>query len=194
MITEDKLHQRNMQYLLRRNTKSSGLSEKICNSLYSSYSVMSLSKPCADLDTIVSPSHFKTDNFLKSNVIIVCGGTRDISRNGTNKGLRCFKQFSMKTSNANLIILDASHHHDLEKKLCVNKEAIIFNGKLHKLMKSFQHVRLLIMNMSRHLFMKPGLHMNSCGKFWTSGIIVKSISVISLTKQDRPPRNLAWPN
>jgi hypothetical protein len=105
IITEDRLHKRKVQYLLRRKNcctrwwSSKGLSEKICNSFESSYSVMSLSKPSADLDTIISTSYFKTDNILKSDMIIVCGGTWDISSNETNKGLRCFRQFSMKASN-----------------------------------------------------------------------------------------------
>jgi hypothetical protein len=59
--------------------------------------------------------HFKAHNFSKNNVIIVCGGTRDISRNETNKGLSCFKQFAMQTSNTNIITIDASHCHDLEE-------------------------------------------------------------------------------
>jgi hypothetical protein len=68
-------------------------------------------------------------------VIIVCGETRDISINETNKGLRCFKQSEMKTSSTNVIILDAPHHHDLEENSCINKEAIIFVRKLHNIMK-----------------------------------------------------------
>jgi hypothetical protein len=131
---------------------------------------------------------------LKNVVVIVCGGTRDISSNNTNKGLRCFKQFAMKTSNTNVIILDAPHLHDLREKLCINKEVIIFNSKLRKVMKSFQHVQFLIMNMIRKLLMKHGLHSNSPGLSGTSGIIGNSISVLSSTKQDSPPRNLAWPD
>jgi hypothetical protein len=53
---------------------------------------MGASKPNADLNAVTS-HHLKTDNFSKNDVIIVCGGTKDISRNETNKGRRCFKQF-----------------------------------------------------------------------------------------------------
>jgi hypothetical protein len=171
-----------------------GLSEKISNSLDSSYSVMGVSKPDADLDAITSPSHFKTDNFLKNDVIILCGGTTGISRNETNKGLRCFKQFAMKTSNTNIIILDAPHRHDLGELSCVNKEVIVFNRKPHKVMKLFQHVQLLNMNVNRNFFTRHGLRMNSSGKSCISGIIVKSISVLFSAKQDRPSINLTWPD
>jgi hypothetical protein len=76
---------------------------------------MGLTNPNENLDAIISPSHFKIDNILKKDVVIICGETRDISRSETNKGLRCFKQFEMKTSHTNVIILYAPHHHDLEK-------------------------------------------------------------------------------
>jgi hypothetical protein len=79
----------------------------------------------------------------------------------------------MKTNSTNVIILDTPHSHDLEEKLRINKEVIIFNRKLHKVMISFQHVQLLDMNMSRNLCMRHGLHMNS-HKSWTSNIVVKS--------------------
>jgi hypothetical protein len=131
---------------------------------------------------------------LKNDVIILCGGTRDISSNDTSKGIRHFKQFAMKSSNTNVIIRYAPHLHDLREKFCINKEGIIFNSKLHKVTKSFQHVQLLVMNMSRNLLMKHGLHSDSSGISWTSGIIEKSISVLSSTKQDNAPRNLAWPD
>jgi len=63
---------------------------EISYSLDGAYSVMDLINPNANLDAIIFPLHFKIDNHLKEDVIIVCGETRDISRNETNKGLRCF--------------------------------------------------------------------------------------------------------
>lgn len=113
-------------------------------------------------------------------MIIVCGETRDIRRKETNKGQRCFKQLEMKTSSTNVIITDAPHHHDLEENLCINKEVIIFSRKLQNAMKSFQHVQLLNMKMSRNR-MRHGSHMNS-GKSWTSNIVVKLVSALSSTK------------
>jgi hypothetical protein len=92
-----------------------GLSEKISNCIDSVYSVMGVSKPNADLNAITSPFHFKTNQFLKNYVIIVCGRTRNISRNETNKVPRCFKEFVMQASNTNIIILEAPHKHDLEE-------------------------------------------------------------------------------
>ena len=47
--------------------------------------------------------------------------------------------------------------------------------------------------MSRNLFMRHGLCMNS-GKSWSSNIAVKSMSAFFLTKQDKPPIHLTWPD
>jgi len=82
-----------------------GLSE-ISYSLDCAYSVMGLTNPNANLDTIISPLQFNIDSLSKKDVIIVCGETRDISRNETNNGVRCFKQFEMKTRSTNVIILE----------------------------------------------------------------------------------------
>jgi hypothetical protein len=98
-----------------------GVSE-ISYSLDSAYSVIGLTNPNAYLNAIIPPLHFKIDNLLKNDVIIVCGETRDISRNETNIGLRCFKQFEMKTSSTNAIILDAPHHHDWRKTHMLTKK------------------------------------------------------------------------
>jgi hypothetical protein len=103
---------------------------------------MGVTESNGDVNTFTPPSHFKMYNFSKNDIIVVCGRTRDISRNETNKGLRCSKQFAMQASNSN-IILDVPHRHDLEENYCVNKEVTVLSRKLHKIMKPFQHVQLL---------------------------------------------------
>ena len=63
-----------------------GLSEKISNCLYDSFSVIGITKPNADVEAITSPLHPVTDNLTKKDLIIFYGGTKDISRNETKKG------------------------------------------------------------------------------------------------------------
>jgi hypothetical protein len=43
-----------------------GLSEKISNSLDDSFSVTGVTKPNADIETVTSPLHLKTENFKKN--------------------------------------------------------------------------------------------------------------------------------
>jgi len=83
---------------------------------------MGLTNPNENVDAIIPPSHFTIDNLSKKGLIIVCGETGDISRNETNVGIRCFKQFEVKTSSTNVIILDAPHHHDWRKTHVLTKK------------------------------------------------------------------------
>jgi len=55
-------------------------------------------------------------------MFIVCGGTRDISSIDTNKALRCFKQFAMKTSNTMSLFLMHYTSMTLRKNCALTKK------------------------------------------------------------------------
>jgi hypothetical protein len=61
------------------------LSEKISNYLDDSFSVFSITKPNANIETITSPTHLETGSLTKEDLIIFLGGTKDISRNEAKK-------------------------------------------------------------------------------------------------------------
>jgi hypothetical protein len=82
-----------------------GLSEKINNCLDDCFSVLGITKPNADIETVTSPIHLKTGKLTKEDLIIFLGGTNDISRNEAKKGLCSLKDFTQRTINTNLILL-----------------------------------------------------------------------------------------
>jgi hypothetical protein len=112
-----------------------GCLERISESLGVSYSVLGINKPNANLEAITSSTSFNTDKFTKNDVIIVCGGSRDVGKNETCVGLRHLSQLVKRTSNTNHIILDVPYRFDLACFSCVNKDVPVFKRKLHKLMK-----------------------------------------------------------
>jgi predicted phosphodiesterase len=61
------------------------LSEKISNCLDNSFSVTGITKSNGDIEAITSLLHLKTENLTKEDLIIFCGGTKDISRNEAKK-------------------------------------------------------------------------------------------------------------
>ena len=63
-----------------------GLAEKISNCLNGSFDVCDITKPNADIESITSPIHLKTEQLTKGDLIIFLGGTNNISRNETKKG------------------------------------------------------------------------------------------------------------
>ena len=58
-------------------------------------------------------SDLKVENLTKEDSIIFFGGTRDISKNEAKNGLRSLKEFTQRTTNTKLILLEAPHRYDL---------------------------------------------------------------------------------
>jgi len=65
-----------------------------------------------------------------------------------------------------VIIINAPHRFDLEESSCVNKEAEIFNRKLKRIKKRYNHTEVTDMSVNRDHYTKHGLHMNKTGKEW----------------------------
>jgi hypothetical protein len=80
--------------------------------------VTGITKPNADAESITSPSHFVVENLTKKDILIFYGGTREVCRNETNKGLRSLKAFAHRTIDTNVILLEAPHRHDLPAFMC----------------------------------------------------------------------------
>ena len=55
-----------------------------------SYSVIGITKPNANLSAITNSFNPKTEKLTSKDVVILCGGTRDIAKNEANIGLRHF--------------------------------------------------------------------------------------------------------
>jgi hypothetical protein len=66
----------------------------------------------------------------KKDVIVVWGGTYDIAKNVTKKGLEYMVKFVKQNSRTNIMIMKAPHRHDLNVSSCVNDEVNWFNRKL----------------------------------------------------------------
>jgi hypothetical protein len=69
-----------------------------------------------------------------NDVLVVCGGTLDVGRNESKKGLRHLNHF-VKNNNTNIIMLNVPQRYDFDVTSCVNKEITVFNRTLQKVMK-----------------------------------------------------------
>jgi hypothetical protein len=54
----------------------------------------------------------------KNDVIILCGGTRNIGKNEISKGLRCISHFATNKKHARVIIMEAPCRFDLAPTSC----------------------------------------------------------------------------
>jgi hypothetical protein len=106
--------------------------------LDSDFEVQEIMRSGADLMAITN-TVMDVKLLTKNNLVVVWRGTRDISRNKTSGGLNQLKDFYRNNYQMNIIQMCVSHRYDLPGDSCVNKEAVVFNRKLDKLMKAFEH-------------------------------------------------------
>ena len=92
--------------------------------------------PGARLESITNLVDGEISSLGNKDVVIVIGGTNDISRNETNLRLTHLRKFVNNRRNTNILVLTAPHRYDLLESSCVNKEVEVFNRKLLKVVKS----------------------------------------------------------
>jgi len=73
----------------------------------------------------------------------VWGGTRDVGRSETKKGLYQMKNFVSKHNQTNVIVMIVPCRYDLDPKSCVNDEVKVYNRKLKKHLKAFDNTCVL---------------------------------------------------
>jgi hypothetical protein len=74
----------------------------------------------------------------KDDIVIVCAGTNNISKNNAKEGIKNIVNFVKKPRHTNIIIMEAPHRHDLVDWSCVNKEIELFNRLLAKRLKLYK--------------------------------------------------------
>jgi len=89
----------------------------------------------------------------------------------------------IKTNNhTNIILVTVPPRYDLMQSSCMNSEIKLFNRKLKKMVKVYQHMSVLEMDNDNH-----GLHLNSQGKEVFSKLIVSHI--FNIGRENRSPIN-----
>jgi hypothetical protein len=141
-----------------------GLSSTLKGSLTDDFQVIGYVKPGAAIETLISSTKRDIANLNKNDVIVFCGGARDISNNNTQNGLRYLINFVKETKHTNIILISVPHRHDLVYWSCVNKEVETFNRKLIKLIKPLEHVMMAKPESNRNYFTSHGMHLNNKGK------------------------------
>jgi hypothetical protein len=164
-----------------------GYTERLSDNLGHSFNITSYVKLNNDLDIITNTEQSQSKNMTKNDVVILCGGAKNIGKNETHKGLHCISQFIRNKGHTNVIIMEASHRFDLVPTSCVNKEVVSFNRKLQKTIISFNHAENVNMSTKRQHFTRHGLHMNGSRKDWIASLLPTKIMQIFTTHKPKSP-------
>jgi hypothetical protein len=103
--------------------------QEVQHNLGHGFEVRGIVKPGANTGIIVHTSTKIIEKLTKKDVVVVSGGTRDVGRNKTEKGLHQIKNF-VKNKKTNVIVMSVPCRYDLEPKSCVNDEVKVCNRKL----------------------------------------------------------------
>jgi lysophospholipase L1-like esterase len=107
-----------------------GCADLLNQNLNREFGVSGFVKPGAKTSDILDTNIDK--DMSKDDVIVVCAGTNDISKNSAKEGLRNIINFVRRNSHTNIMVMEVLHRHDLVDWSCVNKEVRSFNRHLAK--------------------------------------------------------------
>ena len=150
------------------------------------YEVLGFAKPGAVMEEIVKTASKDIQTLSDNDVLIVWGGSNDISRNKSKEALNQLCKFVEGKNKVNLVIMKAPPRHDLMPSSCVNNEVLKFNRQMEKKMKTFHNVKLCDTNLDRPYFTNHGQHLNSSGKEAISNKLAIVIKDLCVKKQLTP--------
>jgi hypothetical protein len=124
-------------------------------------------------------------------VVIVWGGTKDISRNESTKGLSQIRSSVRINKNTNIMVMNLPNRQDIDATSCINQEMKVFNRKLGKYMKSFDHASSVEVKFDREQYTRHGLHLNKNEKELATNRLVTVIKG-TFVKNKRIPVSAIW--
>jgi hypothetical protein len=120
--------------------------------------------PGAGMKQIVNSGKEEINNLKGDDVIVVWGGSNDISKQNSQEALKHLHNFTKTYHDVNVIVMSAPQRYDLMPSSCVNSKVVRFNRLVRKSMKLLTKTKILETDLNRDCFTKHGLHMNSSGK------------------------------
>jgi len=107
-------------------------------------------------------------------------------------GLRVLQEFAQKTSNTNVILLEAPIRYDLPLYSCINAEVKLFNKRMRGLMTPFAHIKVMSISTERGHHTRHGLHLANKVKDWIADILVQEIRKAHHLTKANPPIARHW--
>ena len=150
--------------LLIRGSHARKCATDLQHNLGDDYEVTSFVKPGAAMEEIVSSSSESVKSLSNKDVLIVWGGSNDISRNNTKESIDQLCNFIEKETTVNLVIMKVPLRHDLMPSSCVNNGVLKFHRQIEKRVKYYRNTKLFDLDLDRSYYTIHGQHLNSSGK------------------------------
>jgi len=94
------------------------------------YNVSSFVKRGAKVNKITKTAREELKSLKSDDLVVVWGGTNDISRNNTKEAQKSVSEFANENEDLNVVLINSPHRHDLSLVSCVNQEVTKFNRQV----------------------------------------------------------------
>jgi hypothetical protein len=105
-----------MRILIIRDSHTRGMATELQHNLDKNYIVQGIVKLGADLEVMLHSNMKGCKNLTNKNILIIWGGTKDVSKNRSGKGLSQIRKFIKMNFNTNVILLSLPKRMDLESQ------------------------------------------------------------------------------
>ena len=163
-----------------------GCARELSSYLGTDFEVRGTVMPGAGLTHITTLAQEEILNLTPQDAVIIWGGSNDIYKNETSRGLKHLLNFITHKENTNILALTAPHRHDLQETSYINKEIQVFNRKMCKMVKIRDNVSIIKTDLHRNDFTQHGLHLNIIGKERVAESIARTIKQLRERKKGIP--------
>jgi HKD family nuclease len=102
-----------------------GCAAKLTEHLGELVEVTGFVKLGTSLEVITTMETEGISKLTKKDVVVIWGGSHNIAKNATKKGLEHIVKFVKENSHTNIVIMEAPQRHDLSILSCVNNEVSV---------------------------------------------------------------------
>jgi hypothetical protein len=168
-----------------------GSAPRLQHNLGKDYVVSSFVKPGAQMKGISTTTNEERKSLKSEDVLVIWGGSNNISKNSMREAISNVSELVKESKDANIVLINAPHRHDLIPESCVNKEVWKYNTLMRKVAKLYTNVKFMEADPDRSHFTRHGMHMNLKGKDFLSHQLAKQIDLI-FNKPQSPPIPIPW--
>ena len=98
------------------------------------FEVQGFVSPGARINTVITSATRGIQQLSKQDVVIVGGGSKDVGKNETKRGIDRLQRFVETHKHTNIIIMKVPHRRDLIQESRVNREVTRYNNRICKQM------------------------------------------------------------
>ena len=186
--TKEKQH----KVIIVGDSHARGGAAEVKHLLNNKFEVQGIVKSGSGMQLIKETTRAEINQLTRKDVLVVWGGSNDIARNNSNKGIKNMLECVRTADNTNVIVMSAPPRYDLIKDSCVNREVEAYNKKLGKKLQRFEKVEMIEVIKERACYTKHGQHLNTRGKEVMAKKIAATIERVLKRKVE--PISMKWVN